>query len=284
MSLSNATVTPVNLELTPMRVTYNGVDLGGTLSNVLVTVKYHKSPLKADQFGDTILDSRVSGQEMMVTTELAEVSLKDNWKVAFPNAHLITSGGNKQMYFDMQIGDSDLGLAKVLILHPLSRSNSDLAGDFKFYLATATGESEVTYSPTGQTKIKVVFRIYPDTGTVPAKWMVQGDPSIGIVAASAGTPVFSGTGNGTCTSVSVSNSYTKTETITILNVGAATNGGTFSVTGSISGALGIVTITGGAGGTGSFVSNPINFTLTDGTVDFALSSQFTIATIASNYS
>ncbi len=283
MSISTATVTPVNMELTPMRVTFGGVDLGGTLSNVVVHVKYNKAPIHADQFGTTILDQRISGQEMTVTCDLAEVNLRANWKVVFANSHLITSGGNNQEYFDMQIGDADSLHWLPLILHPLSRANSDLAGDFKFFLAVATATSDVTYSPTGQAKLKCVFHIFPDTGTIPARWMVYGDPSIGVVAASAGTPVFTGTGNGTCTSVSVFSGVTVTETITIKNVGAATNGGTFYVSGSVSGALGTATISGGAGGTASFNSSKIAFTLTDGSTDFVLNDQFTIATIAANY-
>lgn len=282
MTISNATVTPVNMELTPMRVTYNGVDLGGTLSNVVVHVKYSKSPIHADQSGSTVLDNRVSGQEMTVTCDIAEVNLKDNWKVVFPHSHLITSGGNKQEYFDMQIGDNDLGHAAVLILHPLSRANADLAGDFKFFLATATATSDVTYSPTGQAKLKVVFHVFPDTGTIPARWMVYGDPSIGVVAASAGNPVFTGTGNGTITSTTVYSGATKTETITVKCVGAST-GNDFFVSGSVSGALGEIHVNAASGSTANFVSSPITFTLNQLGTQFVFNDQFTIATVAANY-
>lgn len=285
MTVSYANVTPTNLELTPVRVNFNGVDLGGTLGNVQVSIKYHKSPLKADQFGDTVLDSRVSGQEMMITTEIAEIALKDNWKIVFPNAHLITSGGNKMMYFDEQIGDSDLAHAFALILHPLSRADGDLSGDFKFFKACATAESEITYSPTGQAKLKIVWRIYPDTSVSPAKWSIYGDPSIGLVNASAGSPAFTGTGNGTMTAVAVNNTSTKTETITAVVVGVpSSNKSNWYVSGSVSGALGMADITGGAGSTVNFVSAPITFTLTDGTSDFIIGDTFTVATVASNYS
>lgn len=284
MSISTATVNPVNMELTPMRVTYNGVDLGGTLSNVAVHVKYSKSAIKADQFGSTTLDQRVSGQEMTVTCDLAEINLKDNWKVVFPHSHLISSGGNKQEYFDMQIGDGDLSNAKVLVLHPLSRSNADLAGDFKFFLATASATSDVTYSPTGQAKLKVVFHIYPDTGTIPARWMVYGDPAIGVVAATA-TQAYAGTGNGVLSALTAYSGFTKTESITVTCVGAAANGGKFFVTGSVSGALGLVTLPGTPGGSVGFTTpgSQVSFTLADGGVDFIVGDVFTLTATAANY-
>lgn len=277
MATSVASVTPTNMELTPMRVTFNGVDLGGTLSNVVISIKYTKAPIKADQYGETVLDQRVSGQEMMVTTELAEINLKDNWKVVFPQANLVTSGGNKQMYFDTRIGDGDLARSAVLTLHPLSKADADLTGDFKFFKACATGESEITYSPTGQAKLKIVWRIYLDTSASPARWLVHGDPSIGLVSASASTPVKTGTGNGTMTSVTVYNGYTVSEVITATCVTAAANSGTFFVSGSSSGALGLATV--GV----SFVKPQVSFTINDGSTDFIVGDAFTFTTVAANY-
>ena len=75
--MSYATVTTSNMELTPMRVTYNGVDLGGTLANVVISAKYAKSNILADQSGSTVRDRRVSGVEITVTTELSEIKNKD---------------------------------------------------------------------------------------------------------------------------------------------------------------------------------------------------------------
>lgn len=278
MSISTATVTPTNMELTPMRVTFNGVDLGGTLSNVAVHIKYSKAAIHADQFGTTILDQRISGQEMTVTCDLAEVNLKSNWKAVFASSHLITSGGNTQEYFDMQIGDTDLSHANILILHPLSKSNADLSGDFKFYLATATASSDVTYSPTGQAKLKVVFHIFPDTGTVPARWMVYGDPSIGVVAATC-TQAYAGTGNGLMSSLTAYSGYTRTETITVTCVTAIANSGKFFVTGSVSGALGLATV----GLSFTCPGSQVSFTIADGSTDFVVGDVFTLTATAANY-
>lgn len=90
--VSFADVEVNNMELTPMRVLFKGptdaqpVDLGGTLDNVVISMAYKKSDIMADQFGKTVLDRRVSGIDIKVTTSLAEVQNKDLFKVAFPHA------------------------------------------------------------------------------------------------------------------------------------------------------------------------------------------------------
>lgn len=277
MPVSNAVVTTSKMELTPMRVSFNGVDLGGTLKNVVVSTEFVKAELKADQSGETVRDRRVSGLKITVTTELAQVKDKDIWKVVFPHAKEITSGGNKMMYFQAAVGDSDLANSYPLVLHPLSLADADLSGDYKFFKACGDAKSEIVYGPGEQTRLKIIWNILPDDSVQPERFMIHGDPTIGIVAATAGSPVFTGTGDGTMTSVVAYSGYTKTETITVKCVGAVTNGGTFSVTGSLSGPLGIATV--GV----NFVSNQISFIINDGATDFVVNDQFVIATTAANY-
>lgn len=89
------------------------------------------------------------------------------------------------------------------------------------------------------------------------------------------TGSVSGTGNGTCTSVT-GGPKTKRGTYNITCVVAITHGGTFDVTDPDGEFVGQVTITAGAGGTGVFKSDHLNFTLTDGSTDFALADVFTV--------
>ena len=87
----------------------------------------------------------------------------------------------------------------------------------------------------------------------------------------AGTPSYAGTGNGTCTAVSAgSASVYETWTLT------ATNATTFTVVGSVTGALGNATV-----GT-PYVSTYINFTLTAGGTAFVAGDAFTITMTATN--
>ena len=177
MPVSFATVTTTNMELTPMRVTYNAIDLGGTLGNVTVETKYTKSDIKADQLGTTVLDRRVSGFEAKVSFEIAETENFSNWKVVFPHSTKKIIGGTA-IDFESKVGDSDISNSFVLLLHPLSRPNSDLTHDYTFTLACASAESSLVYSPTGQLKMKVVMNILPDTSVTPAKFYRHGDPAV----------------------------------------------------------------------------------------------------------
>lgn len=277
--MSNATVTTPNMELTPMRVTYKGVDLGGTLGNVKVKVKYGLADIKADQLGETILDRRTSSLEISIETELTEVLKKDNWKVVFPHAALVTSGPNKQIYFYNNVGDSQYASAGLLNLHPLSKADGDLSEDYNFGKAVCSAESELVYGPKEQVRLKAVWTIYPDTGVVPASFGTFGDPSIGRIAAVAGSPVLTGTGNGTMGSISVFSGVTKTETITATCIHTSTGptAAIFEVVGSLSGALGNART--GVG----FVSPVIAFTIAEGGTAFVAGDAFTISTTAANY-
>ena len=90
------------------------------------------------------------------------------------------------------------------------------------------------------------------------------------------TGTLAGTGDGTCTAVS-GGAKTKRGTYTIKCIRAVTNGGEFSVTDPDGKFVGNVLITAGAGGTGVFKSDELNFTITDGSTDFDLTSVFTVA-------
>jgi hypothetical protein len=290
MSTSTANITPTNIALSPMRVMFNGVDLGGTLNDVAITINYDMADIKVDQFGKSIVDQVVCGLTYSVKFTLAEAKNMDNWKVAFPSMHEIINGGNKSMYSDMQIGDHLYPKAQQLLLHPLENANSDLSQDFLFYKASTKNMSETKYGPDKQSGLTVEFIVYPDVTVSPARYMTHGDPSNGMTPASAASPVpGSNTGNGTITNVSVFNGVTKTETITALVLDSSVSGNNVLVTGSISGALGYCFV---AAASASFVNfipttgspDVINFKVTQGSTQFAANDSFTIATTASNFS
>jgi hypothetical protein len=175
--MSYATVTTSSMELTPMRVTFDGNDLGGTLSNVVISAKYAKSNIMADQSGSTVRDRRVSGIEITVTTELTEIQNKALWAVVFPHAEYITTG-TAAIVFNENMGDSDLAKAKELVLHPLSKTDGDLTTDYTFYKATASAESSITYGPNEQARLKIVWNILPDESVQPNQFFKFGDPAV----------------------------------------------------------------------------------------------------------
>ena len=282
MPISYSTVSTQNMELTPMRVSYGPagslLDLGGTLGNVVCSVKFGKAAILSDQSGKTVRDRRVNEQMITVTTELAEIQNKDIWKVVFPHAKEVVSGLNKQIYFQAAIGDSDLANAKQLVLHPLSKADADKSGDYLFFKACASAESEITYGPDNQARLKIVWNILPDDSVQPERFMLHGDPTIGVVHASVGAavPGVGNVGTDSVGSLVVYDGLTKTETISLLCLSGGASA-KYQVTGSLSGALGVAT-----DGV-SFVSNQISFTITAGLTPAVAGDTFTIATVASNY-
>lgn len=274
MSLSYSTLNPAYSELSPCRVTFKGVDLGGTTGNVIIKPEDMTAPIKYDQLGETNIDFKISGFNMTIETNIAEVQLKDNWKVVFPTHKLVSQGGQKLMYFDSTVGAKLSDSAGLLTLHPLSKPNSDLSGDVSIWLAVAEGKSQLTFSPKDQQILKIVWHVLPDFNTIPPRFFAYGDLAVGLVAASHGTATAgSNTGNGTVGSISVFSGVTKTETITLTALSATK----FDVEGSLSGPLGIAT-TGVA-----FNSPDIALTITAGGTAFVANDSFTISTVAANY-
>ncbi len=90
-----------------------------------------------------------------------------------------------------------------------------------------------------------------------------------------GTADGSNTGNGTCTAVT-GGKTTIPGVYTIECIRAITNGGEFELLDPNGKSLGVGIITAGAGGTLVFKSEDLNFTLTDGSTDFALADKFTV--------
>jgi hypothetical protein len=280
MTQSFANIQPNFLELTPCRVTYKGVDVGATLGNVVVKISDKLSDLKADQLGTTIVDKRVSGQVYTVEFEIAQVQEKTNWKILFPPHQLVEQGGNTGFYFDAQIGYSMRSGAGQLVLHPLSKADTDKSEDFLFYLAASEVTSDFGFSPTEQVKMKCTMTIYPDFTTQPSRFFFFGDPAIDLVPASAAAAV-AGTGNvgnGTVSGITAFSGVTKTETVSMQCVTAGT-GGSFYVLGSSSGPLGLATVGIGFNASGGEIA----FLINNGGTPFAVNDSFTIATTAANY-
>ena len=140
--------------------------------------------------------------------------------------------------------------------------------------------SDLLFSATEQQKLKVTFKVYPDFTTQPPRFMIYGNPTVGVVNASAGSAIAA-TGNvgaETVTAITVNNGATKTETITLLCVTAGATG-RFEVNGSVSGPLGNAIV----GTSFNAFGNQIAFTINDASPHAALNDSFTIATTAANY-
>ena len=178
MAASAANVTVSNFDIGPCRVTYNSQDLGGTLSNVVVNFKYSKVALKADQYGDTLLDEAINGIEVTIETEIAQIKDKDILDKVFPSATLVTSGLQKAVDFKDQTALRMLATSTVLQLHPLQYADAVLDYDWYFYKAMPSEESSYTLGPAEQGKMKITWKVYLDTSVSPPVMFRIGDHNI----------------------------------------------------------------------------------------------------------
>lgn len=91
----------------------------------------------------------------------------------------------------------------------------------------------------------------------------------------AAIPAVVGTGNGTMSAL-FAGPEVEVGSYVVKCTGLATHGGTFSVTTPSGKALPSLTLTAGAGNTTAYRSRHINFSITDGSTDFAVNDTFTI--------
>ena len=173
-------ITVASFDIGPCTVFFDGDDLGGTLDNVVVNFKYDKADMKADQYGTHLLDQAISGGEVTVETSLAEIRDKVLLSKAFPNLTYV-SGTPPADTLDMKekVATRQFALAKNLKLHPkVEGASTNENFDYLFYKAIASEESSYIFSPTEQGKMKIVWKVYLDTSTTPARMFRYGDKDL----------------------------------------------------------------------------------------------------------
>lgn len=69
---------------------------------------------------------------------------------------------NSAIDFFTNLGSAGQANSGELLLHPLSKDDSDVDTDYTFYKACAMSASEVTYGPENQLGLKIEWFIYPD--------------------------------------------------------------------------------------------------------------------------
>ena len=176
--MSNASVTTNKMDIGPCQVFWDGDDLGGTLGNVTVNFKYEKAPLKADQTGSALLDEAISGMEVTIETEFAQVRDKTQLQKLFPNADI--GGTTPHFFIDFKdkVATRQLPLAKQLILHPIVEADASKDYDWCFYKAVPSEESQYVFSPTEQAKLKIVWKVYLDLSVTPGQIFRMGDKTL----------------------------------------------------------------------------------------------------------
>lgn len=178
MGQTQATVTPSNFDIGPCQVLFNGIDIGGTSGNVKIKFKYAKSKLEADQTGKTVLDMAISGMDVTVETMFQETRNKTNFNILFPSTNITTTSGHTYLDFKDQTAVRQLQFAAPLQLHPLEESLSSNDYDWYFYKALPQEDSEYTFGPTEQAKLKIHWQILLDLSVTPGRLFRAGNHSL----------------------------------------------------------------------------------------------------------
>jgi hypothetical protein len=165
-----------SLEMGPCNVTFKTVDLGLTMGGTDVTFGTEVADVKADQFGDTVIDQYIKGRSVKVKCPMAERDLV-KLAAAFPGTTLITGlASAKKLVFKSGVGTSLRSLAGVLILHPKDAPLIDKSRDFTIPLAMAKGDMQFAYKHDQQRVYTLEFEGYVDLTT--DELFTMGDPAL----------------------------------------------------------------------------------------------------------
>lgn len=277
---------PQNIFLSSAALQVDGVDVG-LISGVKVTLKELTSTVMTDQLGKMPANDFYVGHEATGEITFDEFTAA-KMKIAFPQAVFLTSGGVSRLSFGKQIGYDYYSIAKSFKFIPTSDDTTYAGRQFFFWKGVFVGDASVDYGPDKKLVFKAKVKFYPDVTQPPGLWIGYfGDPAAGTLVPASAAPAVAGggnVGNGTVSGLGVNDNFTQTESWTLTCIHAAANSGIFSVTGSVSGALGNATV--GSPYTSNSITpanSALSFTINDGSTDFAIGDSFTIATTAANF-
>lgn len=277
---------PSSILVTSAQLKVGGVDVG-LVSNVSIKIKEETTEVMSDQTGKMPLNDFYIGHVASGECEFDEFTAV-KMKKAFPQALLVVDGDAARLSFGKQIGYDYRSIAAEFLVIATSDETTVLTRRFRFWLGVFIGDADVKYGPNGKLTFKAKMKFYPDTTKTPGEWLGDmGDPTAGSLVASYADAAVAGggnTGGGTVGSISTNDTFTKNETWTLTCIKAVAAGGIFSVTGSVTGARGNATV--GSAYHSNIISpsnSEINFTVNDGSPDFAVGDSFTIVTHEAEY-
>lgn len=163
-----------NIRLGTCNVYIDGTAMGLTIGGVEVELTTEKQDSKVDQFGDTIVKSKIRGRTIMARFQLAE-STVDNMVAVMPGSELKSTGG-KRAIIKTGVGIDLLALAKPLLLRPIELDDAttpDKSEDFLIPLAATAGAFTFAYSNDTERVLNAEFNGFPTSEGVICEY---GDP------------------------------------------------------------------------------------------------------------
>lgn len=158
-----------NIKMGTCRLLFGGQDLGLTMGGVEVEVTTTTHETKVDQFGDTVVNERIMGRNIVIRAPLAETTV-DNLVKIMPGSELVTdetdpSKPRKKVVVKSGTGISLLALAKEMVLHPIDKPADDVSEDLTIPLAATAGGMNFAYKYDEERVFSCEFKGYPDAET-----------------------------------------------------------------------------------------------------------------------
>lgn len=153
-----------NVKLGVCKVFFDGNDLGYTKGGVEFSVATQTHRIEIDQFGKTAINEYVMGRDAKVKVPLAETTLT-NMAALFPlksGATGLEGTTSQRLAVDTGIGSDLLSGAKMLVLHPVAKSDYDFSDDVIIPMANTPGALQFAYQLENERIFNVEFTGYPD--------------------------------------------------------------------------------------------------------------------------
>lgn len=155
MGLQNGNI--ANVRIGVCNVKFNTVNLGHTLEGVVFKLDRTFQDVVVDEYGETPLDSVLTGQNLTVEVSLAEHSVAA-LLAAIPESERDSGAQGNRINIGREAGFSMGSVGYELVLHPIAKAASDVSEDIVIYKAFSSEPIEAAYKVDEQRVWKVTFR------------------------------------------------------------------------------------------------------------------------------
>ena len=155
-----------NYQLGPCKVEFpEGTDLGKTQGGVTVTVEETFAALNTDQDGESPVDEYVTGTQVTVEGNLAEITLDNVAKLY--KQEVVGTGDSRKVEISTNVGTSLLSESDVMIIKPYDGGTvSGTANDWiTLHHAALKATGSLSFNATDQRVLAFSATGYPDSAT-----------------------------------------------------------------------------------------------------------------------
>lgn len=145
-----------NVRIGAASVTFDGNSLGHTKDGVEFSFKRTFEDLMVDQYGETVVDKALKGQELTIKCYLAEPNTS-NLSIAIPEGDYSVGDVSERLGVGTDAGDTLRQYAKELVIHPLKNADDDDSEDIVVYKAVSVEAVPMMYKIDSQRIIEVTF-------------------------------------------------------------------------------------------------------------------------------